>query len=84
MFSRLRADFPSLRFNWSLVDSPELYLSQDKQITELDPTITADNAGQTLWLPVERQTLCRLTVSPGDFVYHSHAYLSAGAGNTVC
>lgn len=57
MFSRLRADFPSLRFNWSLVDSPDLYLSQDQQITELDPTITADNAGQTLWLRVERALL---------------------------
>ena len=75
MFSRLRADFPSLRFNWSLVDSPELYLSQDKQITGFDPAITADNAGQRLWLRVERQTLRRLTVSQGIlFTIRTHIY----------
>ncbi len=75
MFSRLRADFPSLRFNWSLVDSPELYLGQEKQITDFAPTITADNAGQTLWLRVERQALRRLSISQGIlFTIRTHIY----------
>ena len=65
MFDRLKENSPALRFNWSLVDSPELHLAQDKQITQLNPVVNADNAGASLWLRVERQTLRRLPVSRG-------------------
>ncbi|MEO0457981.1 MAG: DUF3445 domain-containing protein [Cyanobacteria bacterium P01_A01_bin.114] len=65
VFARLRDGFPSLRFNWSIVDSPELYLAQNKFATGFNPAITAENAGQSLWLRVERQTLRRLPNSRG-------------------
>ena len=65
MFDRLKENSPALRFNWSLVDSPELHLAQSKQITQLNPTINADNAGASLWLRVEKQTLRRLPISRG-------------------
>lgn len=75
IFARLRDDFPGLRFNWSIVDSPELHLSQDKLVTEFDPAITADNAGQSLWLRVERQTIRRLPESGGVlFTIHTYIY----------
>ena len=65
VFARLQEGFPGLRFNWSIVDSPDLFLNEDKQVTALNAAITAENAGQTLWLRVERQTLRRLPVSQG-------------------
>ncbi|NER78767.1 MAG: DUF3445 domain-containing protein [Leptolyngbya sp. SIO1D8] len=65
IFDRLREGFPGLRFNWSIVDVPDLFLDQDKLLTQFNPAITAQNAGQTLWLRVERQTLRRLPVSEG-------------------
>lgn len=65
MFDRLKENSPALRFNWSLVDSPELHLAQNKQITQFNPAISADNAGASLWLRVEKQTLRRLPISRG-------------------
>lgn len=62
-FARLKSDYPGYRFNWSIVDSPELFLAQQKGITASDPIITDQNAGSCLWLRVERQTLRRLPVS---------------------
>lgn len=63
MFDRLKESSPGLRFNWTVVDSPDLRLLQSKQVTELNDAITPDNAGEMLWLRVERQTLRRLPVS---------------------
>lgn len=63
MFNRLKDLSPGLRFNWTVVDSPDLRLLQNKQMTEFNPAITAKNAGERLWLRVERQTLRRLPVS---------------------
>ena len=75
VFARLRDDFPGVRFNWSIVDSPELHLSQDKLVTAFDPVITAENAGQTLWLRVERQTIRRLPDSGGVlFTIRTYVY----------
>jgi hypothetical protein len=65
VFARLRENYPGVRFNWSIVDAPDLFLAQDKQITAFNPAITAENAGQWLWLRVERQTLRRLTACGG-------------------
>lgn len=64
-FNRLRPDYPGYRLNWGIVDSPDLFLDQRKGNTEFDPTITPENAGERLWLRVERQTLRRLSVSNG-------------------
>ncbi|MBD3882391.1 DUF3445 domain-containing protein [Phormidium tenue FACHB-886] len=58
LFDRLRPDRPGYRFNWSLVDTPELFLPDS---TPIDPSITAENVSDRLWLRVERQTLRRLT-----------------------
>jgi hypothetical protein len=65
MFNRLREDCPSLRFNWSVVDSPELHLTQEKYAIDFNPEITAKNAPEKLWLRVERQTLRRLPINRG-------------------
>jgi hypothetical protein len=60
VFDRMQQQFPGVRFNWSVVDAPDLFLDQSKHITTANPAITAENAGQSLWLRVERQTLRRL------------------------
>lgn len=79
VFARLREGFPGLRFNWSVVDSSELFLGDDKFATVGDRAITAGNAGQMLWLRVERQTIRRLPVSQGIlFTIRTHVY-SLGA-----
>ncbi|KPQ36649.1 MAG: Protein of unknown function (DUF3445) [Phormidesmis priestleyi Ana] len=75
VFARLQADFSGLRFNWNVVDSPELNLAQQRYQTLLNDNITADNAGHTLWLRVERQTIRRLPTSGGIlFTIHSYVY----------
>jgi dimethylamine monooxygenase subunit A len=57
-FQRLRTDSPGYRFNWSLVDRPELNLDLDLKTSPTE--ITPDNLGERLWIRVERQTLRRL------------------------
>ncbi len=85
VFERLRVDFPGVRFNWSVVDSAELHLVESKHTdskhtesmhaAELDATITAENAGEKLWLRVERQTLRRLPLSGAVlFTIRSYVY----------
>jgi hypothetical protein len=64
-FDRLKPDYPGYRFNWSIVDSPDLFLDQRHSQTEPNPTITPENIGEQLWLRVERQTLRRLAGSNG-------------------
>jgi dimethylamine monooxygenase subunit A len=58
-FARLKSNHPVYRLNWSIVDSPDLFL-ESRFDTQPNPAITAANAGETLWLRVERQTLRRL------------------------
>lgn len=65
VFDRLRADYPSIRFNWSIVDTPELCLLTTHGEAEVNSTIAIENAGDRLWLRVERQTLRRLPKSGG-------------------
>ncbi|HWK46648.1 MAG TPA: DUF3445 domain-containing protein [Stellaceae bacterium] len=48
------------RLNWSVIDDPALFQPTGKGRTALDPSITAQNAGERLVLRVERQTLRRL------------------------
>lgn len=51
------------RFNWNLHDDPALFQPTGMDRTQLDPSITSANAGERLWLRVERQTLRRLPQS---------------------
>jgi hypothetical protein len=48
------------RLNWSLMDDPTLFQPTGKWRTAHDATITEQNAGERLYLRVERQTLRRL------------------------
>lgn len=73
-FDRLKPDHPAWRVNWSIVDSPELFLAQDKGKQGLDTTIDATNAGEKLWIRVERQTLRRLRVS-SDILFTIRTYV---------
>ena len=57
------------------MDSPDLFLEQDKLVTTFNAAITAENAGQALWLRVERQTLRRLPINQGIlFTIRTHIY----------
>tara|TARA_E500000318_G_scaffold29852_1_gene29737 strand:- start:2987 stop:3904 length:918 start_codon:yes stop_codon:yes gene_type:complete len=67
-FTHLKADKPVARLNWSVIDDPALFQTSGKFRNE-DPTeITVENAGERLWLRVERQTLRRLPQS-GDILF---------------
>ncbi len=56
----LKAGKLTERLNWSVTDDPALFQLEGKHQTALDLSITAGNAGQRLFLRVERQTLSRL------------------------
>lgn len=64
------------RMNWSVHDDPALFQPAGHGATEIDPTITAANAGARLTFRVERQTLSRLPES-GAVLFtirtHQHA-----------
>lgn len=67
-FTHLKADKPVVRLNWSVINDPALFQTSGKFRNE-DPTeITVENAGECLWLRVERQTLRRLPES-GDILF---------------
>lgn len=59
-FARLKIERPVWRVNWSIVDDPTLYLPRGHGRRERDDSITPENAGERLWLRMERQTLRRL------------------------
>ena len=48
------------RFNWSILDDPALFQPGGHGRAAHDPAFTAGNAGERLWLRVERQTLSRV------------------------
>jgi hypothetical protein len=62
-FQRIRPGKPTWRINWSLVEDPALYLPRRRQ--PIEEPITADTAGQRLWLRCERQTLARMPKTGG-------------------
>jgi hypothetical protein len=49
----------ALRFNWSITDDPALFQPAGHGRTEANTAVTAANAGEKLFLRVERQTLSR-------------------------
>jgi hypothetical protein len=73
-FDRLQPDCPTWRLNWSIVDSPELFFPPNKATQGFNTTINAENARDTLWLRVERQTLQRLKVSH-DILFTIRTYV---------
>lgn len=56
-FDRLKPDYPAVRWNWSIVDTPELFLGPQSECN--NTAIEAPNAEKDLWIRVERQTLRR-------------------------
>ena len=59
----VRVGHIAARLNWSLLDDPTLFQPTGKWRTAHDATITEQNAGERLFLRVERQTLRRLPES---------------------
>lgn len=72
IFERFKIDRPGWRLNWSLVDTPTLCLCCDS--ADLPVGITAENAGDRLWLRIERQTLRRIPAT-GDMLFTVHTYV---------
>jgi hypothetical protein len=65
-FGNIQVERPVWRVNWSLVDTPALFLPPEHRGHPRE--IAAARAGEELWLRVERQTLRRLP-SSGDVVF---------------
>jgi hypothetical protein len=59
-FERIKVDKPVWRINWSMIDDPTLFQPTGHGRKGLNPDITPENAGEKLWLRMERQTLRRL------------------------
>lgn len=76
LFDRLQPHNPVWRVNWSIVDSPELFLAQERGKQDLDLKITSENAGEKLWIRVERQSMRRLEKS-GNILFAIHTYVHA-------
>jgi hypothetical protein len=61
--AHVRPGHIAARLNWSMMDDPALFQPTGKWRTAHDATITEHNAGERLYLRVERQTLRRLPAS---------------------
>ena len=61
--AHVRPGHIAARLNWSVMDDPTLFQPTGKWRTAHDPSITEQNAGERLFLRVERQTLRRLPAS---------------------
>ena len=60
-FSNLPIERIFQRFNWSIYESQKLFQpTQNKSLIKRSKTITKDNAGNRLFIRVERQTIRRL------------------------
>jgi dimethylamine monooxygenase subunit A len=56
----LRPGRIACRLNWSILDDPALFQPEGKWRSDPNHGVTVENAGETLFLRVERQTLRRL------------------------
>ena len=61
--ARVKTGHIASRLNWSIVDDPAMYQPGGKWRITNNDAVTAANAGATLYLRVERQTLTRLPQS---------------------
>jgi hypothetical protein len=78
--AHVRPDHIAARLNWSVMDDPALFQPTGKWRTEHDASITEHNAGERLFLRVERQTLRRLPASGAVlFGIRVHVYPLAAA-----
>jgi len=68
LFDRLRVDRPVTRMNWSVLDDPALHQPSGHGRTEPSSAVSPENAGESLWLRVERQTVRKLP-SSGDVLF---------------
>jgi Haem-dependent oxidative N-demethylase, alpha subunit-like len=68
VFHRLKTERPVWRLNWGLTDNPALFQPTGHGRLEYNARITPQNAGEMLWLRMERQTLRRLPGS-GDVLF---------------
>lgn len=73
LFDRLKVEKPVWRLNWSVLDSPALFQPVAPPQPPDAPPITPQNAGERLWLRMERQTLRRLPVS-GEILFTIRIY----------
>jgi len=65
----------AVRLNWSMSDDPTLFQPGGKWRTDGNVHVTADNAGDVLFVRVERQTLTRLEQSGAVlFTIRVHVY----------
>jgi hypothetical protein len=71
-FANLSAARPVWRVNWSLVDTDERFLPPDHR--QASRAISAERAGEEMWLRVERQAFRRLPRS-GDVLFGIHTYV---------
>lgn len=63
-----------VRLNWGMTDDPALYAESRKFRREHNPDVTAGNAGEKIWLRVERQTL-RLLPASGAVLFGIRTHL---------
>ena len=59
-FDRVEPGQLFMRLNWSVIDDPTLFQPTGHGRSGHDESITADNAGEAVWLRIERQTFVRL------------------------
>ena len=65
----------AIRYNWSILDDPTLFQLGGKFRTDHNERITPQNAGDSLFVRVERQTLTRLPASDAVlFTIRVHVY----------
>jgi hypothetical protein len=71
------------RLNWSVLDDPAMFQPAGKWREQTNTAVTPDNAGERLYLRVERQTLRRLPQSGAIlFGIRVHSYEMARAITT--
>jgi hypothetical protein len=73
-FERIKTDKPVWRMNWSLIDDPTLFQPTGHGRKGHNPDITPKNAGEKVWLRMERQTLRRLPRSQ-DILFTIRVYV---------
>lgn len=64
----------AVRLNWGITDDPALYAESRKFRREHNPDVTSANAGERIWLRVERQTL-RLLERSGAVLFGIRTHL---------
>jgi dimethylamine monooxygenase subunit A len=81
--ARVKPGHIASRLNWSVMDDPAMYQPGGHGRQATNTAVTPDNAGESLYLRVERQTLRRLPVSDAVlFGIRVHCYRMATAITT--